>query len=228
MNVLNAPVQCFWNRYDDGTLYSIQIVNEELNVDGNVALLDQIPDATYGISIQQYTDGAWVDMKELKTNVRSIGDNEYKVDWSSGWLWFNGSKASKRIRATYYGRGFWLISDKRLFTALKKNPDGTYDWQTLHDTVKSLQGYLYIGDWDAQQAYTEGNQVCFHGSTYMAVGVPLILTQICACSLRIGMTQEKITRRKNTTIAYYSRLPVSTKPQTEDNTIALKAPDVKF
>ena len=171
MNTLNAPIQCFWNRNDDGTLYSVAIDKEELTVDGSLALLDQIPDRTFGITIEKYDSesGEWSAMKELKTNRSSIGTNEYKVDWTAGWLWFNGEDNIKRIRASYHGRGFWLLSDKRIFTHLSRNADGTYNYSDLEHVISTATNYEFVGEYASGRAYTPGNQVYYKGSAYIAV-----------------------------------------------------------
>ena len=171
MNTLNAPIQCFWNRNDDGTLYSVAIDKEELTVDGSLALLDQIPDRTFGITIEKYDSesGEWSAMKELKTNRSSIGTNEYKVDWTAGWLWFNGEDNIKRIRASYHGRGFWLLSDKRIFTHLSRNADGTYNYSDLEHVISTATNYEFVGEYALGRAYTPGNQVYYKGSAYIAV-----------------------------------------------------------
>lgn len=171
MNTLNAPIQCFWNRNDDGTLYSVAIDKEELTVDGSLALLDQIPDMTFGITIEKYDSesGEWSAMKELKTNRSSIGTNEYKVDWTAGWLWFNGEDNIKRIRASYHGRGFWLLSDKRIFTHLSRNADGTYNYSDLEHVISTATNYEFVGEYALGRAYTPGNQVYYKGSAYIAV-----------------------------------------------------------
>ena len=171
MEQLNAPVYQFWNEYDDGTKYSIHIPNELYVVNGGMIALSQIPDMTYGITLE-YQDPQnaeiWRPMKQVKT-AKPLEQYEYRVDWDTGWLWLGGVKKLKAIRADYYGRGYWMIDDKRIFTNIRKNADGGYDYDSLGDLLKNINGYLYRGEWDSGTVYEIGNQVYRNGSTYIAL-----------------------------------------------------------
>ncbi len=175
MAVFNSPVEYFWNRTTDSTneYYSKEIKYEYLNLDGTVAVLSQIPDETYGVEVE-YESGSdvWLPMTQLKANVTDIDQGQYKVDWTSGFLFFSGLDKRKNIRVHYFGRGFWLISDKRICVDVTKNPDGSYDYDTLHERIAFILNYKNRGVYDNNTSYELGNQVFYNGSTYIVVEIP--------------------------------------------------------
>lgn len=177
MAVFNAPVEWFWNRTTDSAneYYSKEIKYDYLTLNGSVAVLSQIPDETYGIEVHYRTsdDGEWIPMTQLKSNIKNIEKGQYKVDWTSGFLFFSGYDPKCSIRAHYYGRGFWLISDKRIMTNISINPDGSYDYETLDEGLSYILNYKNRGVYDENTTdYEVGNQVFYSGSTYIAIEKP--------------------------------------------------------
>ena len=177
MAVFNAPVEWFWNRTTDSAneYYSKEIKYDYLTLNGSVAVLSQIPDETYGIEVHYRTsdDGEWIPMTQLKSNIKNIEKGQYKVDWTSGFLFFSGYDPKCSIRAHYCGRGFWLISDKRIMTNISINPDGSYDYETLDEGLSYILNYKNRGVYDENTTdYEVGNQVFYSGSTYIAIEKP--------------------------------------------------------
>lgn len=177
MAVFNAPVEWFWNRTTDSAneYYSKEIKYDYLTLNGSVAVLSQIPDETYGIEVHYRTsdDGEWMPMTQLKSNIKNIEKGQYKVDWTSGFLFFSGYDPKCSIRAHYYGRGFWLISDKRIMTNVSINPDGSYNYETLDEGLSYILNYKNRGVYNENATdYAIGNQVFYNGSTYIAIEKP--------------------------------------------------------
>lgn len=171
MEQLNSPLYEFWNKYDDGTAYSVHIPNELYVVSGGMIALSQIPDMTYGVTLEYRDsddDPVWKPLKQVKTT-KQLDAHEYRIDWQSGWVWLNGQDGIKYIRADYYGRGFWMLDDKRIMAAIKKKPDGSYDYQSLNDILSYINGYLHRGEWGESEVYEPGNQVYRNGTTYIAL-----------------------------------------------------------
>ena len=167
MNTLNAPIKLVWNTNDIGELCSVKIENEEMTIESNLGLLDQIPDRTYGVFIERFENDSWVPMTEVKSNLTELDANSYRVDWDAGWLWFSSEKPVGRIRATYWGRGFFLISDKRLYTEIDRNEDGSYNYESLYNLFEGIRNMRYVGEFDPAESYKVNNQVFYQGSAYI-------------------------------------------------------------
>ena len=167
MNTLNAPIKLVWNTNDVGELCSVKIENEEMTIESNLGLLDQIPDRTYGVFIERFENDSWVPMTEVKSNLTELDANSYRVDWDAGWLWFSSEKPVGRIRATYWGRGFFLISDKRLYTEIDRNEDGSYNYESLYNLFEGIRNMRYLGEFDPEKKYKVNNQVFYQGSAYI-------------------------------------------------------------
>ena len=110
MENMNDTLFSVWNKDSNGNPTSVPC-NEQ----------QQISSVHYCVQLQQIPD----DIQQLTVRIgnttlsevfdsQPIGANNYKVDYGDGVVWFNKSRASQTATIEYHGRGYKVISAKRV------------------------------------------------------------------------------------------------------------------
>ena len=144
MDNINDTLFTHWNTDSNGNPVSVACNEDQVVSPIHLCVqLNQIPDDFQTLNV--YYNGHL--MNECYDN-EVIGSDGYKVDYGDGIVWFNRDKAGKTIHFEYYGRGYKVISAKRVMIN-----DGAYvESNTLQhlidlnkqavDTVNSMQANL--------------------------------------------------------------------------------------
>lgn len=156
----------YFHKDRNGKVISQEVDGGEFSIYNNMIVLQDIPDMRYGLTV---THGG-VEMQQSKKPSRALEQNEYRVDSSTGFVFFHPSLEGEVVEVSnYYGRGFWLVPDNRVLTSIIRKPDGSYDYESLKDLMDGIKGYYYLEEFDPQRQYIKNNQVTYHGTTYIAV-----------------------------------------------------------
>ena len=133
-----------------GNLVLQEINNENHTIYRNMIQLKQNPDKYRRVRING--------LKEV-FNGNELLENEFKVDYAFGIIYFHSSKEGKDINVNrYYGTGVTLISDTRIIT--KYNKDGsileTLDKQLVEFGSAMSDKFLLIdGEWISKKAIVD-------------------------------------------------------------------------
>lgn len=156
----------YFHKDRNGKVISQEVEGGEFSIYNNMIVLQDIPDMRYGLTV---THGG-VELQQSKKPSRALEQNEYRVDSSTGFVFFHPSLEGEVVEVSnYYGRGFWLVPDNRVLTSIIRKPDGSYDYESLKDLMDGIKGYYYLEEFDPQRQYIKNNQVTYHGTTYIAV-----------------------------------------------------------
>lgn len=113
------------NTDSNGRPVAKRIENEIKKVYNGIIVLTQIPNEFYRVRI----DG----MVEITEN-RELKENEYRVDYISGKVYFNPVKEGQDIKVSlYYGDGVELIPTSRIYIGLNRYGEPV---KTLHEVLK--------------------------------------------------------------------------------------------
>lgn len=108
MNQYPNDIFIQWHTDSYGSKYSIRRVNESYIVVGNKIALNEIPDRQFRVKI--------TGMEEVD---KIEDNNDYKVDYDNGFIYFHSSLDGSTITiATYYGRGLIMYPSSRIWTKL--------------------------------------------------------------------------------------------------------------
>lgn len=156
----NDPLHIQWNVNEFGKKQSVEILNEPVTVVENKVFLSQIPDVFHRVQIQDYI--------EININDQIVNENEFKVDYSNGQLFFHESKEGLSINIDrYYGRGVIMYPVSRIWTKLQ---NGNVV-QTLGDVIEKgtdaidAYGGIVQAITDAETKTTELNSKIIEGNT---------------------------------------------------------------
>ena len=95
------------NTDKEGNTVAIKIYEtRRITIDGLIAL-KQIPDELHRVNIDGYTE-VYAD------NI--LEENEFRVDYSQGIVYFNSARLGEFVDIEYYGMGYELIHVNRIFT----------------------------------------------------------------------------------------------------------------
>lgn len=95
-----------------GNCISIYLIEtKQIFAEESVIVLRQVPDEAYRIKVQGYKEV--FDREKLK-------QNEFKVDYVQGVIYFHPKAIGKTVVIEYYGIGYELISCSRIFTKYDK------------------------------------------------------------------------------------------------------------
>ena len=144
MDNINDTLFTHWNTDSNGNPVSVACNEDQVVSPIHLCVqLNQIPDDFQTLNV--YYNGHL--MNECYDN-EVIGSDGYKVDYGDGIVWFNRDKAGKTIHFEYYGRGYKVISAKRVMI----NEGAYVEANTLQhlvdlnklavDSVKNMQANL--------------------------------------------------------------------------------------
>jgi phenolic acid decarboxylase len=123
-----APYEIELNRDEDGNIVSVKIQYETHTIFDCKIALAQIPDAFYKVIIP--------DKFERKMNQKLHNENQFKVDYKNGMVYFHESLEGQPITiSTYYGRGIKLLHAKRV---LLEDLGRLYGSMTVEDFAKEV------------------------------------------------------------------------------------------
>lgn len=151
MGVMQEGLIMKYNVDSNGNPISIKIINEIKQVipNHNLIQLNQIPDEYFKVKVTSPSG-----MSEVY-DVDNIGNNNFKVDYNSGKVFFHPSMVGKSITFEYYGKGVELISTERVFTQTDTSGNVV---ETLQEFIEkgeeAMEYYLVTGD-----AYTFLNTI---------------------------------------------------------------------
>ena len=155
------------NYTENGSNVSKQITNESREIVNNKTLLQGIPLKFPSRPIISFIDnGVKKYMSEIPEG-SPPSSMSYTVDYTYGWIFFDSSMNGKTVTVeSYYSRGYWLISEQRVWTRF--SADGGM-LETLEDLTTEIKSYRYLEEYNPNTTYERNNQVILNGTTYMAI-----------------------------------------------------------
>lgn len=135
---------------DGGRTISKKMPEEMIEIHDGIAVLKQIPDTTYGITVIDGRGNPFTDRTSTSIPPSQLRPNEFLVLDRVGFLVFNPVQNNKTITVKeYYGKGYWLIDASRIMTELiEHETDGTVDFKTLDNLYDAL---VEQGDYAKEQ-----------------------------------------------------------------------------
>lgn len=128
MDRINNTLFAHWNTDSHGNPVSVQLTETQKVSPIHLCVqLNQIPDDFQEIRV---TIGNSVLSEVFDGDV--IGDNNYKVDYGDGVIWFNDSRAGATVNINYSGRGYKTIHAKRVML----DSGELLEANTLHELVE--------------------------------------------------------------------------------------------
>lgn len=143
-----------------------RISNEPYTIQNGKILLSGIPLQAPQRPVISYMDGSTKTYMTEAPDGARLSENTYRVDYTYGWVFFDAAVNGREITVDYNSRGYWLISEKRVWT--KFSADGGV-LETLDDLTKEIRSYRYLKEYDETRVYEQNNQVILNGTTYMAI-----------------------------------------------------------
>ncbi|RXZ83366.1 hypothetical protein EBB07_06010 [Paenibacillaceae bacterium] len=136
-------------------------VNYPYKIVKNIVLLEEIPNPIDKVQIHD------LDSNQLYYEVEhdDIGEFEYKVNYTIGFVRFHPSVNGKTLSFTYTGRGVVLIPVERIYT---KETDGVIG-ETLGDFLNDIAKFHYIGEYNSADKYDKYNIVTYQGASYLSL-----------------------------------------------------------
>jgi len=124
----NEFFQILWFTDDNGNKISVQRLNEQHKIVNNRIILKNVPDSFYKVSITS--------KYEIDINQAITGTSYYKVDYETGYVFFDSSLEGQTITvAQYFGRGIVYIMAKR--TQLQ-NVNNLYTSDNVEDFANEI------------------------------------------------------------------------------------------
>lgn len=105
---------------------------ENRKISKNTIVLHEIPDEVYRVRITGYTEQTMEQYKKTKT----IGLNEFVVNYNVGFVLFNEARNGTTLTITYKGRGVIMYPAERIY----------YDHQESETITKTLQDLAVLGE----------------------------------------------------------------------------------
>lgn len=136
MSMINYKDPFFiqWNIDDNGNKVSVEILNEQRQVIGNILVLSQLPDIQYRVFIDETF--VEIDIKEEITQ-----ENQFKVDYTYGYIVTHPSLNGQTLNIKkYYGRGVILTHVSRIFTKVEGDVAETLA-SIIEDGTDALTAY---------------------------------------------------------------------------------------
>lgn len=136
MSMINYKDPFFiqWNIDDNGNKVSVEILNEQKQVIGNILVLSQLPDIQYRVFI----DETFVEI-DIKDEITQV--NQYKVDYTHGYIVTHPSLNGQTLNIKrYYGRGVILTHVSRIFTKVEGDVAETLA-SIIEDGTDALTAY---------------------------------------------------------------------------------------
>ena len=128
MDKINDTLFAHWNTDSHGNPVSVQLTETQKVSPIHLCIqLNQIPDDFQEIRV---TIDNTILSEVFDSDV--IGDNNYKVDYGDGVVWFNSSRAGATVNINYSGRGYKTIHAKRVTL----DNGEILGVNTLHDLVE--------------------------------------------------------------------------------------------
>lgn len=128
---INDPI---WNyRKGTGDDQYVSIV-ENVNIMRNVAVLRERPDESTGVTITGFTPIT----KETFDQVKTLTTNQFFVDYSSNFVYFNPLINGQTLTISYMGTGYLLIDARRVILQ-SPNP---YTLDNLQEYVDYITGLM--------------------------------------------------------------------------------------
>ncbi len=157
------PIYIDWLRDNNGNKISLPVNNEQKQVADNRMILNYIPDQFYKVTFSVgSTPTTEISISESITNV-----NQYKVDYSMGYIYLHPNLEASLLTCSYYKRGVIMYPASRIYTSIN-NQTGDIE-QTLQQQAENISTYDYKGVYNNLIIYVQNNIVAYQGSTYICI-----------------------------------------------------------
>lgn len=100
-------------------------------------------------------------------DIFDLEENQFRVDYNEGVLFFHASKEGKTLTAAYSGRGSHFLSAGRVYTEIV---DGEII-QTLDSIVQAASSFKSMGEYNSSTQYNTYNMVNYQGVSYMYTAI---------------------------------------------------------
>lgn len=116
----------------EGNRFSKSIDNEEQTVNGNKIILSGLPDKGFRMKI---TNGSNT-MVEIPLREQIVDENQFKVDYSNGSIYFDNSLDGTSVLISYHSRGLAYFPASRIYVELD-------EWGKVKKTLEGLEGEIH-------------------------------------------------------------------------------------
>ena len=161
----------FFHKDSNGNIVSKEVTGGTYTIKNGVIVLEEYPDLQYGLTISLLNeDGTKSEtLSRVEKSYSALNKNEYIVDIVTGFIHFHSSLEGSQVKVDdYFGKGQWLITDKRIIADIVKDSNGNYDYKTLAETIASAKGFISKGEWNRETAYDMNNIVVYNGVIYIS------------------------------------------------------------
>ena len=161
----------FFHKDSNGNIVSKEVTGGTYTIKNGVIVLEEYPDLQYGLTISLLNeDGTKSEtLSRVEKSYSALNKNEYIVDIVTGFIHFHSSLEGSQVKVDdYFGKGQWLITDKRIIADIVKDSNGNYDYKTLAETIASAKGFISKGNWNSEIAYDMNNIVVHDGVIYIS------------------------------------------------------------
>lgn len=156
----------FFHKDSNGNIVSKKVTGGTYTVKNGVIVLEEYPDLQYGLTINKLNGAS---LSRVEKSYSALNENEYIVDVVTGFIHFHPSLEGSQVKVDdYFGKGQWLITDKRIIADIVKDSNGNYDYKTLAETIAGAKGFISKGEWNRETAYDMNNIVVYNGVIYIS------------------------------------------------------------
>lgn len=127
------PTVGTWRSGRPGDEYKSRI--DSLPVINSKITLLEMPSESHKVMISGFSELSLDQFRRKK----SIAENEFFVDYTTGIVQFHRNNEGKTFTLTYHGKGLIVIPASRIYTMIQKNPDVII---TLQDYIDELKIYI--------------------------------------------------------------------------------------
>lgn len=119
-----------------------------------------------------------VDKNNNKLNEKEtdeLGSNDYRVDYSTGVVYFDKSRTGEEVTCKYWGTGYVSISADRIWymgesdDPLKSLQDALEDVDDGIETLEQVGNLDFLDEYSDTYQYKKWNFVTFNNKTYVAI-----------------------------------------------------------
>ncbi len=170
------PILIDWFRDENGVKISLPRTNEEKVVIENIIVLDYLPDVNEGISFNG--GGAPTTEINIKDEITSM--NQYKVDYSIGYIYVHPDRDAELLSMDYFKRGVVYYPASRMYMETSGGNITKTVKQVLEDTqeilnnaqegievLEDINNFEHLDTYSPSVDYKKYNIVRYEGVAYI-------------------------------------------------------------
>ena len=104
-----------------GNFTAKRILNEKKQIIKRQVLLEQIPHPHLGLKV--HIENSDINLVEIPINEQITSENYFKIDYTTGKIWFYEGLEALEVIVDYWGIGYDLIHANRIYTQVSSTGD---------------------------------------------------------------------------------------------------------